>query len=276
VDLASDPGWSSLCKTAAVMTTKALYLALIAIPSLPALMGAQGDGCAAGSQSPAPDVRGTWQIEYDDTIGVELKLGGAVYHAELGAAGGTVTINHAGQPYSFTLDCARPEIVCPSEAWPTQVVVEQRDVQHQHQMVVNLPAARCDEPLTQPAPGTCGAGTTNPNCDLVCGGDVTVRTAQAFGVIGEAGQTFRLYLGGGIVTNGLNCAMLGYSVADADLETSGSAAGGDWEATEMDAGLVTIGYAGGCLFAGTVNNENQALLVGAELKFTTGFTGQKR
>ena len=258
------------------MKMNALPLALLAFTSLPALMGAQGDGCAAGSTSPAPDVRGTWGIEYDDRIGVEIKLGGAVYHAELGAAGGSVTINHAGKPYTFDLDCARPDVVCPSEAWPTQVLIEQRDVQHQHQMVVNLPSARCDEPLAQPAPGTCGAGTTNPNCDLVCGGDVTVRTAQAFGVIGEGGESFRLFLGGGIVTNGINCAMLGYSVADADLETSGSAAGGDWEATEMNAGLVTIGYAGGCLFAGTVNHENQALLVGAELKFTTGFTGKKQ
>src|SRR5215207_5673657 len=209
------------------MKPNTLALALCAIPTLPALMGAQGDGCAAGSRSPAPDVRGTWAIDYDNEIGVEVKLGGAVYHAELGAAGGTVTINHAGKPYSFSLDCGRPEIVCPSEAWPSQVLIEQRDVQHQHQMVVNLPAAHCDEPLTQPAPGTCGAGTSNPSCDLVCGGDVTVRTAQAFGVIGETGDSFRLFLGGGVVTNGINCAMLGYSLADADLVTDG-ARGADW------------------------------------------------
>jgi hypothetical protein len=256
------------------MRIPALHLALLAIFSLPALMGAQGDGCAAGSTSPAPDVRGTWRIDYDDTIGVEVKLGGAVYHAELGAAGGTVTIDHAGKPYSFALDCARPDVVCPTEAWPTQVLIEQRDVQRQHQMIVNLPAADCDEPLTQPAPGTCGAGTSNPSCDLVCGGDITVRTQQAFGVIGEAGESFRLFLGGGVVTNGLNCAMLGYSVADADLETVGTH-GADWEALEMRAGLVTIGYAGGCLFAGTIDSQNQALLVGAEVKFTTGFTGEK-
>ena len=256
------------------MKLNALPLALLAIPTLPALMGAQGDGCAAGSTSPAPDVRGNWGIEYDDRIGVEIKLGGAVYHEELGAGGGTITINHAGKPYSFALDCARPDVICPSEAWPTQVLIEQRDVQHQHQMVVNLPAAQCDEPLAQPAPGTCGAGTSNPSCDLVCGGDITVRTSQAFGVIGETGDTFRLFLGGGIVTNGLNCAMLGYSVADADLVTEG-VRGQDWEATEMRAGLVTIGYAGGCLFAGTIDSQNQALLVGAEVKFTTGFTGQK-
>lgn len=252
-----------------------LLLATLTASMLPLVMGAQGDGCAAGSTSPAPDVRGTWAIAYDDTIGVEVKIGGAIYNAELGAGGGSVTINHAGKPYTFNLDCARADVVCPSEAWPTKVVVEQRDVMHQHQMVVNLPAAQCDRELTQPAPGTCGAGTSNPSCDLVCGGNITVKTQQAFGVIGEAGDSFRLYLGGGVVTNGINCAMLGYSLADADLGTVGR---GDeaWEATSMKAGLVTIGYAGACLFAGQVAGTDQALLVGAELKFTTGFTGAKQ
>lgn len=251
-------------------------LPLLAIPVLPFLMGAQGDGCAAGSTSPAPDVRGSWDIAYDDVIGVEVKLGGAVYTAELGAAGGELTINHAGRPYTFRLDCSRPDVVCPGEAWPTQVLIEQRDVMHQHQLVVDLPAAQCSSALTQPAPGTCGAGTSNPNCDLVCGGSVTVRTTPAFGVIGERGDSFRLYLGGGVVTNGINCAMLGYSLADADLVTTGKAQGA-WEATAMQAGLVTIGYAGGCLFAGPApDGATQALLAAAELKFTTGFTGHKR
>ena len=93
--------------------------------------------------------------------------------------------------------------------------------------------------------------------------------------IGETGETFRLYLGAGIVTNGINCAMLGYSVADADLVNEGES-GSDWEAVAMEAGLVTIGYSGACLFAGTVNGTDQALLVGAELKFTTGFTADKQ
>jgi hypothetical protein len=55
-----------------------------------------------------------------------------------------------------------------------------------------------------------------------------VQTAEAFGVIGEAG------IGGGIVTNGRDCAMLGSSVADADLETVGEP-GADWEATRCRA-----------------------------------------
>lgn len=238
-------------------------------------MGAQGDGCAANSDTPAPDVRGTWGIEYDDRIGVEVKIGGAIYNADLGAAGGSVTINHAGKPYTFGLDCARADVVCPSEAWPDRVVVEQRNVNKQHQMIVNLPAAKCDGALEKPAPGTCGAGTSNPNCDLVCGGGITVRTTETFGVIGETGETFRLFLGAGIVTNGINCAMLGYSVADADLVTENKNEE-TWEALAMESGLVTIGYSGACLFVGTINGEDQALLVGAEVKFTTGFTGQKQ
>jgi hypothetical protein len=257
------------------MKTSTLLRFAFLLPGLPLMMGAQGDGCAAGSQSPAPDVRGTWGITYDDAIGIEVKIGGAVYNAELGAQGGSFTINHEGKPYTFNLDCARPDIVCPSEAWPDRVVIEQRDVQHQHQMVVNLPQQTCMGTLAKPEPGTCGAGTTNPNCDLVCDGGVTVKTAETFGVIGEKGDTFRLYLGAGIVSNGINCAMLGYSVADASLDLTGTA-GMDWEATGMSAGLVTIGYSGACLFAGTVDGTNQAVLVGAEVKFTTGFTGTKQ
>jgi hypothetical protein len=257
------------------MPSRKLQLALLTLPTLPFLMGAQGDGCAVNSQTAAPDVRGTWSIAYDNTIGVEVKIGGAIYNAELGATGGSFTINHQGQPYTFNLDCSRPDVVCPGEAWPNMVVIEQRDVLKQHQMVVDLPSAQCSEALTQPAPGTCGAGTSNPNCDLVCGGDITLATQQAFGVIGETGDTFRLYLGGGVVTNGLNCAMLGYSVADATLDSTGKGTAA-WEADAMSAGLVTIGYSGACLFAGQVNGTNQALLVGAELKFTTGFTGTKQ
>ena len=52
---------------------------------LPLLQGAQGDGCAAGSTSAAPDVTGAWDITYDDVIGVRVTIDGAVYDAELGA-----------------------------------------------------------------------------------------------------------------------------------------------------------------------------------------------
>jgi hypothetical protein len=44
----------------------------------------------------------------------------------------------------------------------------------------------------------------------------------------------------------------------------------------MQSGLVTIGYSGACLFAGQMDGTTQAALVGAEVKFTTGFTGTKQ
>lgn len=69
--------------------------------------------------------------------------------------------------------------------------------------------------------------------------------------------------------------MLGYSLRDANLDASGANTS-QWEATHMTAGLVAIGYAGSCLFAGTApDGTTLALLAGAEIKSTTGFTGTK-
>ena len=45
----------------------------------------------------------------------------------------------------------------------------------------------------------------------------------------------------------------------------------------MERDLVTIDYADDCLFGNPApDNTTRALLAGAELKFTTGFTGTKR
>lgn len=242
---------------------------------LPFLQGAKGDGCAAGSTSAAPDVTGAWGITYDDVIGVRVTIGGAIYDAELGAAGGSFTIDHHGQPLTFDLDCARPEVLCPSESWPAQVLIDQRDLGHQHQMIVSLPQQTCAGSLSEPAPGSCGAGTDNPACDPICDGDIAVASAEAFAVIGEDGDSFRLYLGGGIVTNGVNCALLGASVADANLVTTG-APGGAWRATAMTGGLVTVGYAGACLWVRAGGAVAEAAVAGATVTFTTGFTGARR
>ncbi len=258
------------------ITTKLGSFALLI--GLPMMMGAQGDGCAASSRSPAPDVTGAWDVTYDDTIGVEVAIGGAVYDAELGAEGGVVTIDHEGQPITFDLDCARPDILCPSEAWPETITAEQRDAMFEHRMIVTLPEQRCSGALVAPAPDSCGAGTDNPGCDQVCDGEITVVETERFGVIGESGETFRLYLGAGIATNGINCALFGWSVADAELDTVGSAEGDDWQATGMSNGLVTIGYSGGCLWAGDPDDDGtvEALVLGAGVKFTTGFTAARQ
>ena len=80
-----------------------------------------------------------------------------------------------------------------------------------------------------------------------------------------------------MVTNGINCALLGVSLADANLVNSGSAATDDWVAEQMVGGLVTVGYAGGCLWAGDPNMDGnlEALVLGASVEFTTGFTGER-
>jgi hypothetical protein len=251
-------------------------LGLLAL-ALPFTVGARGDGCAANSRSPAPDVTGEWAITYDDVIDVEVAIGGAVYQEQLSAAGGIIEIEHDGRPLSFELDCGRPEIVCPSEAWPEQVSVEQREDDLEHRMIVTLPTQRCDGTLRAPDDDECGAGTLNPDCESVCDGDIEIDQSERFGVIGEAGESFRLYLGAGIATNGINCALLGYSLADADLDTTGSAKGGDWEAIGMEDGLVTVGYAGACVWAGDVDMDAdlEALLAGASITFRTGFTGER-
>ena len=253
-------------------------LGLLLLVTLPFTMAARGDGCAVNSRSPAPDVTGSWSIAYDDRISVEIAIGGAVYEADLPASGGVVEIVHDGKPLSFELDCSRPDIVCPSEAWPHTVEIEQREEQFEHRMIVTLPMQSCSTPLRAPEEGECGPDTLNPDCDSVCDGEVTVHEQETFGVIGEDGSSFRLYLGAGIATNGFNCALLGVSLADADLDNEGSAEDGDWTAVAMDSGLVTVAYAGGCVWAGDpdMDQELEALIVGASVTFRTGFTGERQ
>jgi len=253
-----------------------LFLAL-ALPCVPLLTGAAGDGCAAVSKSPAPDVSGDWSIAYEDTLGVEIKIGGATYNAELAAEGGTVTIEHAGATLAFDLDCSRPEVVCPSEAWPESVSIAQDNSDAEHQMIVTLPFQSCSTALVPADPEACGEGTNNPDCADVCEGEIEIEEKEAFGVIGEAGESFRLYLGAGIASNGINCALLGWSVADAALESKGEETE-EWQATDMTDGVVTVAYAGGCLWLAQVDAdpELEAAVLGASVTFTVGFTGERK
>ena len=257
--------------------SRSVLVPALVLATIPFLTGARGDGCAANSRSPAPDITGDWAITYDDTLQVEITIGGAVYESEIGPQGGIIQITHDGQPIEFNLDCANPNILCPSEAWPETVSIEQREENFEHRMIVTLPSQSCVGELRAPDPAECGPGTLNENCEQVCAGEVATQETERFGVIGERGDSFRLYLGGGAVTNGINCALLGYSLADANLATEGSSVGGDWLAVGMNAGLVTVGYAGGCLWVGDPNMDQQleALVLSAGVKFTTGFTGER-
>ena len=51
-------------------------------------------------------------------------------------------------------------------------------------MIVTLPTQSCAGQMVAPDPSTCGAGTNNPDCDMVCDGEINVDDQQRFGVIG--------------------------------------------------------------------------------------------
>lgn len=244
-------------------------------------MGAGGDeeggrGCGSlFSKSPAPDMVGTYAVEYDDSLFVEVTIGGAVYTAEVGAQGGTVEIEHNGQPLHFDLDCAREEVVCPSEVWPTEVDVEQRNPDFPHQVHLLLPVLECDGELRAPEDDACGEGTDNPDCEDVCDGDMVTVDRPVLGSISEDGDAFDVLLGAGAATNGINCALLGVSIARADLVTTET--DDEWTVDAMEDGEVVTGYSGACLWLDDVDmdGEAEAAALGATLKFTTGFRAER-
>ncbi|HJL19578.1 MAG TPA: hypothetical protein RMH99_28200 [Sandaracinaceae bacterium LLY-WYZ-13_1] len=258
--------------------TKRLALLCVVVAWVPLAMGARG-GCGGPltSMTPAPDVDGEWAIHYDDSLDVEITIGGSTYDATLPEEGGTVMVEHGGFMIPFTLDCARPEIVCPSEAWPRTVRASQREPEYPHRMWVTIPQQECMGTMRDPEPNECGPDTLNPDCEQVCDGEVTTVEQDTFGLIDEPGESFDLLLGGGIATNGVNCVLLGISSAHADLESTGSAEGEDWVAQSMTNGEVVAAYGGGCLWAGDpdMDEELEALVLGASVKFTTGFTGER-
>ena len=169
-------------------------------------------------------------------------------------------------------------MVCPSEAWPKQVTIAQKNTQYEHQMIVTLPLQSCSGKLVEPAKSDCGPGTNNADCAKVCDGMVTVNNTDRFGVIEEDGGGFAFLLGAGAASNGVNCLLLGVSTVKADLVNTGSAKSGTWKSTGMSGGQVTTAYAGGCLWVGDPNMDKQleALVIGAGVKFTTGFTAARQ
>ncbi len=256
-----------------------LLASLLAATTLPLLGAAAGDGCGAlNSRSPAPDIGGTWDITYDDTLDVEITIGGNVYQETVGSQGGSVTINHNGEPFTFDLDCARTDVICPSEAWPESVQLEQRNDNFPHRMWASLLKQDCDGELIAPDDRTCTDDSLNPDCEDVCEGRIGVKRTDRFGVINEAGSRFDLFLGAGVASNGFNCLLLGTSQARASLETSGDESEGDWLVERMTGGKVITAYAGGCLWAGDPNGDGNAdaLVLGAKVKFTTGFSGERQ
>lgn len=246
----------------------------------PLLLAAKGEGCGGNEEGTqvAPNMEGEWSLTWEDDLEVEIAIGGAVYHETIGAEGGVINIDHEGTPITFDLDCSRPEVVCPSEVWPTSVSLDQRDAAFPRNVYVTIPSSECSGSLVTPDPAECGEGTNNETCAEVCDGEVTQVDKVAFGRLNNANDELVVLLGAEIATNGVNCALLGLSVAAADVETTGSGEAGDWEGVAFPSADVVTGYAGGCLWAGDVDDDGtiEALVLGAAVKLSTGFTGAKK
>ncbi len=249
------------------MRTTTSFLAI-----LPLLFGFSRCG-ALVDEDPAPDVAGTWDVAYDDILGVTIELGGAVYTAELGLEGGTVEIDHDGHPFTFELDCASEDVQCPSEIWPEEVELEQRVEDYPHRMWMIIPALECETEPVEPDPEECGEDTENPDCLPLCEGEMEEQDKEVFGLISEAGDEFELYLGASVASNGVNCALLGVSRSVGTIVTSGASKTGDWVGEEMTDGRVIVGYTGGCLWADDADGDEEleALILGASLTFESGF-----
>ncbi len=259
-----------------------LMLALMA----PFLGGANDCGDSPiFARDPAPDIAGDWRVTYEDDLNVKITIGAGadaqVFERTVPANGGTVEITGPNDtPISFDLDCARPEVVCPSEVWETDFEIERNSEEFTHRFLVQIPQQSCDGERVPADPSECGEGTDNPDCESVCIGTLVTVRRGAFGTINNEEDGFDILLSGGIATNGVNCALLALSVARGELQNSGSVETEDWRVDAIPSGEIVSGYAGACLWAQPVGTPEDpdvaAVVLGATVELSTSFSAARR
>lgn len=270
------------------LTLLALTLAVL-FAMAPGRCGVAAEGFF--SDLPAPDVQGTWQVEYDDRIDVEVTIGGAAYIGFIDGTYGTVAFTHDGSPFDLDLDCDDPLITCPSELFPAEVEFEQRHMADQpHQLHMTVNDQECDGEWRLPveADGECGGDTGLDCAEQLCDGDIIEVGKTTVGSISNPdppsplpGSTPRYAMGvvlaGGIAIPTANCILVAGSYADADIVYDGVY---DPEENTMDAhqfadGVITVVYRGACFWGAAYAEATGLALLGAEIRLTTGFTATK-
>ncbi len=270
------------------------FWTIVALAALCPALGAPGrcGESAKGffSDEPAPDLRGEWDVTYDDVIGVEVDIGGAVYEGTISATGGTFQFTHDGQPVTLDVDCSRPWVVCPSEVWPQVVSFDQpRFASKPHQVSMEFTVPECTQPrMPDESAGECSSDPAeNRPCDQeICDPEnVVEKTVTRIASISNPdppnpapgshpAYTIGIALSGGLAVPTANCILLAASYADADIVYEGAYDPDEptMVATELADGLVTVEVTGACFWAGQAG----AALLGARVKLTTGFTASKR
>lgn len=203
--------------------------------------------------NPAQDVRGDYDLSYADTLTLRLDVGGATWEAQADGWTDEVTFEDVqGEPLVLDLGafCADPAVVCPDEAFPARVSVDQLDVER----VQDLHALRIYDRDGVPSADTADTALVHPSLE---------------GVVDHAqGDTFLVGLQGQGDQAG-DCATLGVSYAGgrfaradaADPETGVAPVVGIVE------GEVVGGWLALCAWDG--------LAVGATLTATVAFTGAR-
>lgn len=234
-------------------------------------------GCP--DETPASDVRGNYDLSYDNVLTLRLKVGGKTFEAE-GSEDQEVSFETDSGPVSLDLNefCGREEVECPSETLWTKVSVDQPNIEarNPNTHVLNF--------------------INNTVHDLPAG----ERAAVVSGLIDEQDR-FGLVLGGGRKSEG-DCTLLALSTAggrfshegerveeipepdagnDGGVGDGGAVADGGidgaprtrvvWdEGAPVDGiqqGKVKLGFLGACAFG--------PALVAATLEIETGFVGTR-
>jgi len=242
------------------------------------------------SDLPAPDMRGTWDVTYDNVIDIEVSIGGDVYVGNVTGGHGSMSFTHDGEPVILDLECSDPLVICPSEVFPAEVDFEQRNfANYPHQVHMTLNETECTGDMVLPDPSECG-GETGIDCnEEVCDGvEIEVGVDKpasisdpvpASPIVGSTpAYTIGIALGGGLAVPTANCVLLGMSYADADISYSGTydPEENNMEATALTDGLITVIYTGACFWAAGGAGNLGVVLLDAEVKFTTGFTATKQ
>ena len=222
--------------------------ALAALTALVMLTGASGEkaGCGAGLDNRAGEpginvggpIGATWDLTYSKTLEVIIKSGGAVVATHDLAVGTGATFDLDGIKIDLDAYCARPDVVCPYDVFPSQVRMTQPGSQL-HLLYVQY------EPK-------------GPLAELK---DVTL-----LGNV-DSDDDFSIALGIGAAAAG-PCGLLSVSYATGQIKASAL----DPERGTSLTGDIVTAYAGGCL----VGNSSGGAAAGLTVELRVPFDGVRR
>lgn len=235
---------------------------LLAVVALSPLMmaatcGGGGGRGGDGGTAEYPDVGGTWSLTFANDLTAEVNVGGSVYNPTIGSGATTVSVTHDGKPISYSVDCSKPLVVCPSELLPATVSINQ-SLTDPRNISLQVTESECRN-------GTVVEGT--------CSGTLVQTTTTRNGTLSADGTSFTVVLGGGAAAT-TNCVLLTLSVAQGDFTTSGSAASGNLRADSIVNGKLTTAVGGGCVVVNKAGLDPavETAALAASIKLTSSFT----